>query len=446
MRSVATHAAKFRDGKVSSVELTEAAIARINDPQGEGKRVFIRRFDDQARAEAECADRLRAAGLIASPLAGLPISVKDLFDVAGTVTTAGSVALANAPPATIDAPIVARLRAAGAVILGATNMTEFAFSGIGHNPHYDTPRNPWDRAAGRIPGGSSSGAAVAVADQMSVISIGTDTGGSVRIPAAFCGLVGFKPTARRVPTDGAAPLSWSLDSVGPLATTVACCAIVDSILAGEPVSAPPAFPVKQLRLAVPQNYVLDGLDAQVARAYQAALDRLASAGATLVEITMPGLNEIPAMHAKATLAAAEAYAWHRPILAAAADRYDPRVRSRIERGASMTAADYIDLLQRRAQLQADVLGQLDGFDAMVMPSVAVVAPTLAEVADDADFTRWNMLILRNTTVGNLLDMCSISIPCHQPGTGPVGLMLSAPPMADKRLLSIGRGVEALFAR
>ena len=446
MRSVATHAAKFRDGKVTSVELTEAAVARINDPKGEGKRVFIRRFDDQARAEAECADRLKAAGLIASPLAGLPISVKDLFDVAGTVTTAGSVALANAPPATVDAPIVARLRAAGAVILGATNMTEFAFSGIGHNPHYDTPRNPWDRATGRIPGGSSSGAAVAVADQMSVISIGTDTGGSVRIPAAFCGLVGFKPTARRVPTDGAAPLSWSLDSIGPLATTVACCAIVDSIIAGEPVSAPPAFPVKQLRLAVPQNYVLDGLDAQVARSYQAALDRLASAGATLVEITMPGLNEIPAMHAKATLAGAEAYAWHRPILAAAADKYDPRVRSRIERGASMTAADYIDLLQRRAQLQANVLGQLDGFDAMVMPSVAVVAPTLDEVADDADFTRWNMLILRNTTVGNLLDMCSISIPCHQPGTGPVGLMLSAPPMADKRLLSIGRGVEALFAR
>lgn len=446
MRSVATHAAKFRDGKVTSVELTEAAIARINDPKGEGERVFIRRFDDQARAEAECADRLKKAGLIASPLAGLPISVKDLFDVAGTVTTAGSVALANAPPATIDAPIVARLRAAGAVILGATNMTEFAFSGIGHNPHYDTPRNPWDRATGRIPGGSSSGAAVAVTDQMSVISIGTDTGGSVRIPAAFCGLVGFKPTARRVPTDGAAPLSWSLDSIGPLATTVACCAIVDSIIAGEPIYAPPAFPVKQLRLAVPQNFVLDGLDAAVASAFQAALDRLASAGATLVEVNLSDLNDIPSINAKGGLAAAEAYAWHRPILAAAADRYDPRVRARVERGASMTAADYIDVVQRRSQLQLNVMSQLDGFDAMVMPSVAVVAPTLAEVADDADFTRWNMLILRNTTVGNLLDMCSISIPCHTPGSAPVGLMLSAPPMADKRLLSIGRGVEALFAR
>jgi aspartyl-tRNA(Asn)/glutamyl-tRNA(Gln) amidotransferase subunit A len=446
MRSVATHAAKFRDGKVSSVELTEAAIARVDDPSGEGKRVFIRRFDEQARAEAECADRLRAAGLIASPLAGLPISVKDLFDVAGSVTTAGSVALASAPPATIDAPIVARLRAAGAVILGATNMTEFAFSGIGHNPHYDTPRNPWDRAAGRIPGGSSSGAAVAVADQMSVISIGTDTGGSVRIPAALCGLVGFKPTARRVPTDGAAPLSWSLDSIGPLATTVACCAIVDSIIAGEPVYAPPAFPVKQLRLAVPQNFVLDGLDAAVAGAYQAALDRLASAGVALVEVNLSDLNDIPSINAKGGLAAAESYAWHRPILAAAADRYDPRVRARVERGASMTAADYIDVVRRRSQLQVNVMSKLDGFDAMVMPSVAVVAPTLAEVADDADFTRWNMLILRNTTVGNLLDMCSISIPCHQPGTAPVGLMLSAPPMADKRLLSIGRGVEALFAR
>ncbi len=446
MRSVATHAAKFRDGKVSSKELTEAAIARIDDPAGEGSRTFIRRFDDQALATAECADRMRAAGMIASPLAGLPISVKDLFDVAGSVTTAGSVALAEAPPATMDAPIVARLRAAGAVIVGATNMTEFAFSGIGTNPHYDTPRNPWDRAVGRVPGGSSSGAAVAVADQMSVISIGTDTGGSVRIPAAFCGLTGFKPTARRVPTDGAAPLSWSLDSIGPLATSVACCALVDAILAGEPVSAPPAIPVKHLRLAVPQNFVLDGLDATVASAFQAALDRLAAAGATLVELPMADLNDIPSMNAKGGLAAAEAYAWHRPILAAAADRYDPRVRIRVERGANMTAADYIDVVQRRAVLQSQIMSQMDGFDAMVMPTVAVVAPTLADVADDADFTRWNMLILRNTTVGNLLDMCSLTIPCHQPGTAPVGLMLSAPPMADRRLLAIGRGVESLFAR
>lgn len=446
MRSVATHAAQFHDGKLSSVEMTEAAIARIDDADGEGARVFIRRFDDQARATAECADRLKQAGLIASPLAGLPISIKDLFDVAGEVTTAGSVALADSAPATSDAPVVARLRAAGAVILGCTNMTEFAFSGIGANPHYGTPKNPWDRATGRIPGGSSSGAAVAVADQMGVVSIGTDTGGSVRIPAAFCGLVGFKPTARRVPTDGAVPLSWSLDSIGPLANSVACCAIVDAILAGEPATAPPAIPVNHLRLAVPQNFVLDGLDISVARAFQAALDRLSAAGATLVELPMSALNDIPSINAKGGLAAAEAYAWHRPILAAAADRYDPRVRVRVERGGSMTAADYIDVVQRRSQLQSQIMSQLDGFDAMVMPTVAVVAPTLAEIADDAEFTRWNLLILRNTTVGNMLDMCSLTIPCHSPGDAPVGLMLSAPALADRRLLAIGRGVERLFPR
>ena len=446
MRSVATHAAQFHDGKRSSVEMTEAAIARIDDADGEGARVFIRRFDAQARATADSADRLKQAGLIASPLAGLPISIKDLFDVAGEVTTAGSVALADSAPATSDAPVVARLRAAGAVILGCTNMTEFAFSGIGANPHYGTPKNPWDRAIGRIPGGSSSGAAVAVADQMGVVSIGTDTGGSVRIPAAFCGLVGFKPTARRVPTDGAVPLSWSLDSIGPLANSVACCAIVDAILAGEPATAPPAIPVNQLRLAVPQSFVLDGLDISVARAFQGALDRLAAAGATLVELSMSALNDIPSINAKGGLAAAEAYAWHRPILAAAADRYDPRVRMRVERGGSMTAADYIDVVQRRSQLQNQVMSQLEGFDAMVMPTVAVVAPTLAEIADDAEFTRWNLLILRNTTVGNMLDMCSLTIPCHAPGEAPVGLMLSAPPMADRRLLAIGRGVERLFPR
>src|SRR5690625_3866537 len=222
------------DGRTSSVSLTRAALDRIADPAGEGSRAFTQVYEDQAHKAAEASDILRQAGLVRSPLEGLPISVKDLFDVAGQTTTAGSVVLKDQPAATRNALIVQRLLDAGAVLVGRTNMTEFAFSGLGLNPHYGTPSSPWDRQTGRIPGGSSSGAGVAVADQMSVFSLGTDTGGSIRIPSAFCGITGFKPTARRVPADGALPLSFTLDSSGPLAASVECCAIVDAILAGQP--------------------------------------------------------------------------------------------------------------------------------------------------------------------------------------------------------------------
>ena len=211
------------EGRATSLTLTEAALARIADPAGEGARVFTRVYAGQARAAAGAADLLRGAGLARSAIDGLPISIKDLFDVAGETTMAGSVVLADAPPATDTAVIVRRLLAAGAVIVGRTNMTEFAYSGIGINPHYGTPRNPWDRETGRIPGGSSSGAAVSVTDNMAAAAIGTDTGGSVRIPAALCGLTGFKPTARRVPLDGALPLATRLDSIGPIAASVRCC-------------------------------------------------------------------------------------------------------------------------------------------------------------------------------------------------------------------------------
>src|SRR5215469_9067384 len=230
-------AAELAAGRTTSRALTEAALARIADPGGEGRRSFTRVYETAALATADAQDRLRGAGILLSPLAGLPVSVKDLFDVAGEATTAGSVALKDAPPAVADAPIVRRLRAAGAVIVGKTNMTEFAYSGVGINPHYGTPGNPYDRA--RVPGGSSSGAAVSVVDGCAAVAIGTDTGGSVRIPAALCGLVGFKPTQRRVPRDGAVPLSTTLDSIGPLARSVEDCAIVDAILAGEEPVVPP---------------------------------------------------------------------------------------------------------------------------------------------------------------------------------------------------------------
>src|SRR4051794_356135 len=250
--------AELAAGRTSSRELVETALARIADPEGEGARTFTKVYAEQARAAADAQDQLRRAGYVASPLAGLPVSIKDLFDVAGEVTLAGSTALDDRLPAARDAPIVASLRAAGAVIVGKTNMTEFAFSGIGINPHFGTPGNPYDRA--RVPGGSSAGAPVSVADQCAVVAIGTDTGGSVRIPAAFCGVVGFKPTAERIVRDGAIPLSTTLDSIGPLANSVACCAITDAVMTGEEPTAPKAAPVAGLRLAVPQSFVLDGLE------------------------------------------------------------------------------------------------------------------------------------------------------------------------------------------
>src|SRR6266404_4067777 len=230
MRTLAQSALDLAGG-TSSRSLVEECLARIADPAGEGRRVFLKIHADTARAAADAYDALRRHGAAPSLFAGIPISVKDLFDVAGDVTTAGSVALRHAPPATRDATAITRLRAAGFIPIGRTNMTEFAFSGLGINPHYDTPRNPYDRKTGRIPGGSSSGAAVSVTDSMAFGAVGTDTGGSCRIPAALCGLVSFKPTAKRIPLGGVLPLSSSLDSIGPLAASVVCCAALDAVLA-----------------------------------------------------------------------------------------------------------------------------------------------------------------------------------------------------------------------
>src|SRR5467141_1587470 len=260
LRPIAALAQELAEGKTTSRKLVEAALARIADAGGEGGRVFTKVHAQGALLAADASDHLRMRGVVPSPLAGLPVSIKDLFDIAGDVTTAGSKILRDAVPATEDAVAVARLRAGGAVVIGRSNMSEFAFSGIGINPHYGTPANPYDRGRRRIPGGSSSGAAVSVADGMAFGALGTDTGGSCRIPAALCGVVGFKPTAHRVPTAGAFPLSTSLDSIGPLAATVECCATLDAVLAGEPAGDLAPFPLAGLRMAVPQTLVLEGVE------------------------------------------------------------------------------------------------------------------------------------------------------------------------------------------
>lgn len=324
-------------------------------------------------------------------------------------------------------------------------MTEFAYSGLGLNPHYGTPLNPFDRATGRIPGGSSSGAAVSVTDGMAAAAIGSDTGGSVRIPAALCGLTGFKPTARRVPREGALPLSTTLDSIGPLAASVACCAVLDAILSGEPVDLPQPASLAGLRFAVPTTLALDGLDETVGAAFEAARERLARAGARIEEIAVPEFARLAEINARGGFTASEAWHWHRGLIEKAADRYDPRVVGRIRRGAEMSAADYLDVLAARSAWIAAVETRVAGFDALLMPTVPVIAPTIAELADDARYGAANLLILRNPTLINFLDGCALSLPCHAQGTAPVGLMIAGTAGQDRRILGIGLAVEAALA-
>ncbi len=433
------------EGGTTSRAVVEECLARIADPACEGARAFIKTDADWARAMADAMDALRRAGRAPGRYAGIPVALKDLFDVVGQATPAGSRALADALPAAAHAPVVQRLLAAGFVPLGRTNMTEFAFSGLGINPHYGTPLAPWDRAAGRIPGGSSSGTAVAVADGMAMAGLGTDTGGSCRIPAAFCGVVGYKPTARRVPIAGVLPLAPSLDSVGPLAPSVACCAAIDAVLAGEILPPPPPALLAGLRLAVPENLVLDGLDATVATAFARALSVLERAGARLIRTQFPEFDEIQAVNAKGGFAASEAYAWHRTLLADKGALYDPRIRVRIARGERMSAADYLDVVAARARLVASFDARTRDYDCVVMPTVPIVPPRVAELDDEREYNRVNLLILRNTALGNFLDRCAISLPCHGVGEAPVGLMLMGETLGDARLFSIAAGVEAALA-
>ncbi|HEY4919759.1 MAG TPA: amidase [Xanthobacteraceae bacterium] len=425
--------------------LIERCLDRIKDPAGEGPRTFLKVYGEAARATADAYDALRRQGATPSVFAGIPVSIKDLFDVAGDVTTAGSIALRHAPPASRDALAVARLRSAGFIPIGRTNMTEFAFSGLGINPHYDTPRNPYDRKSGRIPGGSSSGAVVSVTDGMACVGLGTDTGGSCRIPAALCGTVGYKPTKTRIPTAGTMPLSQTLDSIGSMAPSVACCALIDAVLAGEPPADLPGFPLEGLRLAVPQTLVLDDLAPDVSRAFAAALTTLSRAGARIVEIALRELAEIAQVNAKGGFAAAEGYAVHRPLIRVKGQEYDPFVLARLERGKEQDAADYIELMWAREEMIRRFDTVTASYDALVMPTVPIIAPTLRDLAIPEAARAANYMLLRNTGMANFFDRCAVSIPCHKAGEAPVGLMLVGATGGDRRLLAIAAAVEKQVA-
>lgn len=443
MRLIGDVLQQLHSGVTTSRALVEQCLTNIANPGGEGARTFTR-VNDTALQQADAADaQLRAGNTADQPLLGLPISVKDLFDVAGEVTTAGSVVLAEAPPAKQDAAIVARLRAAGAVIIGRTNMTEFAYSGLGLNPHYGTPANPWDRAHRRIPGGSSSGAAISVTDGMATAAIGTDTGGSVRIPSALCGLTGFKPTASRIPMDGTLPLARSLDSIGPLAATVDVCARLDAVLSGEAYAPQAALSLRNLKFGILQGYVLEGLDDATANAFQNALLALKDAGATIEPVEFPALARIPASN---QTAAAEAYAWHRRLLATSGGRYDPHVSTRILHGANMLAADFLELMQARREIIAESMQFFAGYDAILLPTTPVIAPPIADLEhDDTAYFNANGLMLRNTSIFNFLDGCALSVPCHRNGEAPVGLMIAGTHGGDAHILRVGSAIEAALS-
>jgi aspartyl-tRNA(Asn)/glutamyl-tRNA(Gln) amidotransferase subunit A len=430
---------RLRQSQTTARQELEAAQAAAHSAAS--THVFLKTRFEAAQAEATSASPT-------APLAGLPVSIKDLFDFAGDVTTAGSVALVNAAPAAADAVSVARLRAAGGVVVGRTNMSEFAFSGVGINPHYGTPPNPCDAKTPRIPGGSSSGAAASVATGAAFIGLGSDTGGSIRIPAALCGIVGFKNTTPLTPLAGAYPLSTTLDTVCAMTRSVRDTILAHEILAARKVARSDK-PLSAYRLAVATTQMLEGLDATVARAFERSLAALRAAGARIEEIPLAQIQDLGTIQSTGGFAAAESYAWHRQLLAQEGSRYDPRVRMRIERGTHMKAWEYLDLQRARAAWIAGVEDALAGFDAVLSPTVPMVAPPIADLAPGAErdeaFFRANALLLRNTSVVNMLDGCALSLPCQAPDELPVGLMVWHGAMRDDPILNLSLQIEQLLS-
>ncbi len=426
--------------KSSHRERLEAALSRIADAKGEGARACLTVYADEARAAADAADARKRFGRALGALDGRIVAIKDLFDVKGEPTRAGSKILADFPPATQDAASLRRLRAAGAVIIAKTNMTEFAFSAMGINPHHGTPGNPADRS--RVPGGSSSGAAVAAAEGMCEIAIGTDTGGSCRIPASFCGVVGYKPTARLVPKEGAYPLSFTLDSIGPLASSVADCALAHEVMASHEASAPAAQGPAGLRLGIVMGSLLDELDVTVSKAFEAAQKRLATAGARLCEFRTARLAEMQAANAKGGFSPAEALFIHGAYFDERKSDFDQRVWQRIAAARSMGASDYVHLARERSRLVAALDEEMQAVDALILPTTPNVAPKIDEAnASDEAFFKHNARALRNTAFVNFFDLCAISLPMPTGGL-PAGLQLVGRGGEDRKLFAIAGAIEA----
>lgn len=434
----------FETPQPSATDHVQRVLQAARTPAA--RHVFTRLYEAQALATAQEIDQRRQRGEPLGPLAGLPVSIKDLYDVAGETTRAGAPVCEGEPVAPADAVAVARLRSAGAVVVGKTSMSEFAFSGVGINPHDGTPRNPADPHVARIPGGSSSGAAVSVALGLCVAALGSDTGGSIRIPAALCGLVGFKNTQSRVPTGGAMALSRTLDTVCAMTRSVRQAVVVDGVLSGQMLEVTPT-PLAGRRFLVPDSVMFDDIEAPVAQAFERSARALSRLGATLVHAPAPWVAEVAALNAPGGLSPIEGWAEHRHRIADRLDRLDPRVAARMTLGRDVSAADYLQLLRNRQAWRLRAEQALQGFDALLCPTVPLVAPALEPLlSSDEAFFAANRLLLRNTFVINFMDGCSISLPCHRPGDLPVGLMLSAPGGRDAELLGVAMMVEAALVQ
>ena len=440
-KSISMIADALAAGTLTARDHLESCLAAADCE--DGRRAFITLNSDAARTEADRIDALRASGATLPAFAGVTLSVKDLFDITGEVTRAGSRVLDDAAPAKRDAVVVANLRAASFIIIGRTNMTEFAYSGLGMNPHYGNPRSPWERDndGGRVAGGSSSGSAVSICDGMATATIGSDTGGSTRAPAAFCGIVGMKPTAKRMPSGGVYPLSTSFDAAGPMGHSAECCAIMDDIMTGGHGRSEAPFPVAGLRLAIPRGYLFEDLDPEVASAFDAAVARLSAAGAQISDISLDILEELRPANRPRSIVSAEAHELHRRHLADRRDGYDPYVAARLEAGGDILAADYIAMHREREATCTAVQAVTRPFDALLVPTSPTVPQKLAPLEGIETLMKASARALRNTALSNYLDRPTVTIPCHVPGEAPVGLSLIGSRHHDRRLLAIATGVE-----
>ena len=442
--SLRTLSQALENAELSAVDLAQQTLDRAKQSDS----VFIA-LNDALASQANTVDEARKRGDSVPPLAGIPISTKDLFNLKGEKTLAGSVvrqALCEAEDE--DAEVIKPLREAGLLFAGRTNMSEFAFSGMGKNPHYGTPLSIWDRKTGRLPGGSSSGSAVSVAEGIVVATLGSDTAGSCRIPAAFNGIVGVKPSYGRLSLDGIYPLSPTSDAPGPLAHDVDSCYLLDQLMSGQssPSDSLPTLkihPVELLKLVVPQSRVLDELDEEVQTAFAQSLDALRASGVSIVEADMSSINDCIDIFAKRAIVIHEAYHHHRQMLEQYGDQYDPFVQQRMLSGAAISDQEQITRYQEKARIieQFNQQFRTTGGDALLYPTVACIPPAISETDDFDNARAVNLRCLRNTATANYFDGCSISLPCHKSGTAPVGLMLSAMNGDDESLYRISAAVE-----
>jgi aspartyl-tRNA(Asn)/glutamyl-tRNA(Gln) amidotransferase subunit A len=440
--------AALRSGQSSAVELVERALERAH----KSRSVFIA-INPGLTSLAYSIDRARKKTQAQTPLAGIPIALKDLFNIRNEKTLAGSTVLQHyARIEETDAEVVAPLRAAGLLFFGRTNMSEFAYSGIGKNPHYGTPLSIWDRDTKRLPGGSSSGSAVAVAEGIVAAALGSDTAGSCRIPAAFNGVVGVKPSYGRMSLKGIYPLSPTLDAPGPIAIDVDSCYILDQLMCGrsKPTDELPRLQpaeLDRLELVIPEARVMQALDTEVQAAFERATDALAAAGVAIRQAPMPVLDRCDDMFVERPVVVREVWDHHRAMLEHHLDEYDPFVGQRMRTGASISDAEQRSRVDERRQVVTEFGRQFAALkaDALLYPTVACIPPAIAETDDDDNARRVNLRCLRNTATVNYYDGCAISLPCQSAGEAPVGLMLCAANGGDESLYSIASAVETALA-